>query len=90
MIISALLTLIIALLSVLFAPLSWVALPSNVANLFLSVIQYLIAGCKIIAAYTHFSYLVTLFGFVAIVDIALFGYKVIMWILRKIPFLNIK
>ncbi|MBQ8921414.1 MAG: hypothetical protein IJ060_04540 [Oscillospiraceae bacterium] len=90
MIINALLRVVLVLLGILFAPLSLVALPASVSSIFLGAVGWLINGFRIIAVYTDLSYLLVLFGIVAAFDAVLWLYKIIMWILRKIPFLNIK
>ena len=53
------------------------------------VITLIVSGCRILAAYTDFSYLLILLGLVLIINAFHTGYKVVLWILRKIPFLNI-
>lgn len=89
MIITGLLSLLLAFLGLLLSPLSLLPIPEGVQSVLTTGIGYLMNGFEIIAAYTHFSYLLTLFTFVISMEIALFGYKVVMWIIRKIPFFNV-
>lgn len=90
MLISALLSIVIWFLSLLFAPLTLLAFPQTVASVFMDGLGLILQGLRVIGAYTHLPYLLILFGLVAAFDAALWLYKIIMWILRKIPFLNIK
>lgn len=70
-------------------PLSLLPIPEGVQSVLTTGIGYLMNGFEIIAAYTHFSYLLSLFTFVMGLEVALLGYKVVMWIIRKIPFFNV-
>ena len=60
-----------------------------VALVVADVFNWIARGCQILSAYTDFSYLLILLGLVFIINAFHFSYKVILWILRKIPFLNI-
>lgn len=90
MIVSALLSLVIWFLSLLFAPLTLLAFPQSVASVFMDGLGLILQGLRVLGAYTHLSYLLILFGVVAAFDAAVWLYKIIIWVLRKIPFLNIK
>lgn len=89
MIITGLLSLLVAFLGLLLSPLSLLPIPEGVQSVLTTGIGYLMNGFEIIAAYTHFSYLLSLFTFVMGLEVALLGYKVVMWIIRKIPFFNV-
>lgn len=89
MLIEALLNLIVALLHVLFLPLQIDSLPDQISQTLLLFIGYIADGVAVVAAYTHFSYLLVLLGIVIVVNGIYFSYSVIMWILKKIPFLGI-
>lgn len=89
MIIEALLNLVVALIGVLLLPLKLASLPATVITTVEAVIAYFLDGMAIIGAYTHLGYLLSLFSVVILIDTVMLTYKVIMWILRKIPFLNI-
>lgn len=52
-------------------------------------ITYLASGCKILATYTDFEYLLILLSLSMLVATFHGLYKVLRWIIRKIPFINI-
>lgn len=54
------------------------------------VYGYLEQGASVLAAYTHFTYLCNLLSLVILVKTFLFGYHLIFWILRKIPFWGVR
>ena len=82
--------LIHALLRAVLVPIGVALFPSEVTTIFGYVILILANGVGIVACYTHFSYIATLLGFVISINALMMGYRVVMWILKKIPFLNIK
>lgn len=61
----------------------------QVVLLITEFIEYIGAGCKILATYTDFQYLLVLFGLSILVATFHNLYKVLRWIIRKIPFINI-
>ena len=89
MIIEALLGLMSGLLDMLTAPFDIPLLPPEVYAILQTVLDYLAVGFAILANYTHLDYLFILFGIVLAFDVGIFGYKFVMWILRKIPILGI-
>lgn len=66
------------------------SLPEEVFGFMADATSYLTSGVGILANYVHFPYLVVLFGTIALYDALLLGWRAIMWILRKIPFLGIE
>lgn len=89
MLIDTLLNVIVAFLRIVLIPFSVATLPADVASTVTLALGYLSDGVAIVAGYTHFSYLVALFALSATVETFFFGYHIIMWILRKIPFIGI-
>jgi hypothetical protein len=65
-------------------------LPEQVQTYINSLFDYLVSGASILANYTPLGYLMTLFGVIVSVDIGINVYKFVMWILKKIPMINIK
>ena len=59
MVINAALGLLISLLDGLFDVLSFLPLPSGVSAAFTTGLGWVAQGCKFLAAYTHFSYLLS-------------------------------
>lgn len=90
MIIELCLNLVAALLRVLLLPFQIAQLPATFASTFLTFSTYVIEGFRVVAAYIDTVYIGTLFSFVFSVSALMNGYRFVMWILKKIPFLNIK
>lgn len=65
-------------------------LTDEVLGYFNQGFEYLIMGGSILANYTPLTYLLVLFGVVLALEIAVNLYHLIMWILKKIPFLGIE
>lgn len=65
-------------------------LPEEVFGFMSDATSYLTSGVGILANYVHFPFLVGLFGVIVAYEIILTGWKGLMWVLRKIPFLGIE
>lgn len=89
MIIKLILDVLYAVFSLLTAPINIPSLPDGVSEVISQYLEYLSAGFSILSCYVNMTYLLSLFGIVLLVDIGLFLYKFVMWILRKIPMLGI-
>lgn len=89
MIIKLLIDLIYTVISVLTLPINIPDLPSEVSTYIATAVEYIGTGLGILNNYTHLSYLLTLFGVVLAVDVGLALYKLVMFIIKKIPMLNI-
>ena len=90
MIIEALLSVLYTVFSALTSFIDIPSMPPEVAAVFQDFLQWLQVGLSILASYTHLSYLLVLFGIVMAVDIGISIYHFVMWVLKKIPILNIK
>ena len=90
MIIKLLLTLVYQVFNVLTLPINIPDLPTDLNDVITTIIEYVGTGLAILQNYTHLSYLLTLFGIVVAIDVALWLYKLIMFFIRKIPMLNIR
>lgn len=60
-------------------------LPAAVVDAFTQALSYMEAGAGIVAAYTDFSLIVTLFSISLTIEAAVLIYHFVMWVLRKIP-----
>lgn len=89
MIIYGLLEVVLAVLSVLFLPLRMALFPASVSTVILQIISALATGSGVMKNFCHWSYISTLLSFIIGMNVCVSGYHLIMWILRKIPFLNI-
>lgn len=89
MIINLCLLLIKGLLTLFLAPLRLITFPSSVATVFARIITVLTEGADFCGAFMHTQYIGALLAFVISVAAFMNGYRLVMWILRKIPFLNI-
>lgn len=90
MIINALLTVLLSLLSALLLPFRMIAFPASVANIILQLIGYIGTGARVMKYFTHWSYISGLLAFIISMQAFVSGYHLIMWCLKKIPFINIK
>lgn len=92
MIIKLCMELVVAVLRVLFSGIALVV-PADkwqaVQTVMSDVYSYLESGAGVLAAYTHFTYLCNLLSLVILFKAFLFGYHLIMWILRKIPYFHV-
>lgn len=64
-------------------------LPDTIKNTALDVVLWIARGCQIVAAFTDFTYLLALLTFVLMLSGVFTAYHIVMWIVHKIPFLNI-
>lgn len=90
MIIEGLLSILSWLLGLLLSPIHIPELPAGVHTAIAWAMEHLLAGLGIFAAFTHFSFLMSLFAIVVIIDAAMLIYKFVMWILKKIPVAGIE
>lgn len=86
-----------ALMGMMYTVLDWLTaifdipgMPDGVSTAMQTVLDYMTMGLTYVANFTHLDYLLALFGIILAFDIGVFGYKVVMWVLRKIPMLGIK
>lgn len=90
MIIMGLLNLLMILLNALLTPIDIPDLPAGVAGALTWATTKLLQGLSIFAAFTHFSFLITLLKIVLIIDAAMLVYKFVRWILQKIPMTSVE
>lgn len=85
MIIEGLLSLIYNLLSLLMTPIDIPDLPSEASTVMSQAAVKLSEGAGILAAFCHYSYIISLVTIIIVIDAALLVWKFIRWILQKIP-----
>ena len=90
MIIDAVTSLIYAVFVVLTAPIQIPFFPDTVKIFIATALDYMTSGVGILSQFFDMEYLLLLMSLVMLVDVALLIYKVVMYIIRKIPFLNIE
>lgn len=90
MIIEGLLTIVKNLLELLLTPIDIPELPESVSTIIQQACTYFADGLGIFAAFTHFSYIMTLFAIVLVIDAAMLIYKFVRWVLQKIPMASIE
>lgn len=90
MIIYLLLELIYNLFSILTLPINIPSLPDSITSIMNQFASYLSTGIAIIGNYFDVGYLLVLFGLVISIDVGISLYKFVMYIIRKIPMMNIK
>lgn len=89
MLIDFLIDMVFGLVNMIMGVFNIPALPPELMTVVDSLVQYIQMGIAILSNYCHMSYLLTLFGIVVAVDVAILGYRFVMWILRKVPMLGI-
>lgn len=90
MLIEAIFGAIAWILDLLLLPMDIEGLPETFYTVLGTLIAKLIRGATIVGTYIHGTYIVALLGFVIAFEGAILVYHVILYILRKIPFINIK
>lgn len=90
MIIELLLTAFFNIISLLFAPINIPSIPVEVFIYIRSFISYIATGKAILSMFVPIDYFLVLFGIVIIIEAAILIYHFVMWILKKIPMVNIK
>lgn len=85
MIIELLLEALYGVFNVLTLPINIPPMPDGAMEYINQFFDYLVMGAGILANYTPFAYLMTLFGVIIAVDVGLMLYHFVMWIIRKIP-----
>lgn len=66
------------------------SMPAEVSSYIDQALEYLTAGAGILANYCHLNYLIVLFGIVIAVEAGILIYKLVIWVLKKIPMLGIE
>lgn len=61
----------------------------DVAGIVAEFVAYIAVGVKILKAYTPYTFMLVLLGIVILIRAFEILYHFIMWILRKLPFVNI-
>lgn len=89
MIIELLLNALYGIFNVLTLPIRIPELPTEAMSYIDSMFEYITAGAGILANYTPLSYLLVLFGVILAIDVGLKLYHFVMWLIKKIPMLNI-
>lgn len=90
MIIEGVINVLLAVFRALTAPINIASMPEGVRDALETALEYISAGFGIVGQFTHLSYLVVLFGLILAVDAGVLIYKIVMWVIKKIPFLGIE
>ena len=90
MIVTTLLELLKSIFSVLTSAIQIPGFPDSVKEFMATALDYLISGVAFLSVYFDMNYLLILFSLIAIVDVAILSYKFAMWVVYKIPFIDIK
>lgn len=91
MILEALLGLVSWILDIILFPTQISALPAAFATTLARLLSYIARGASIVSAflYPNGAYIAALLAFVITFNAVLSAFDLIMWILKKIPFINI-
>ncbi len=90
MIIESLLNLLYNLFRLLTVAINIPEMPVDVFDVIESVFSYIQAGIGILANYVNLDIVFIMLGIVIAVDIGVNLYHFVMWVIKKIPMLNIK
>ena len=90
MIIETLMNVVYVLFELLTMPISIPGLPEGVRDVIAGALDYISVGVALLANYCDVGYLVTLFGLILAVDAGMLIYKLVMWIIKKIPMIGIQ
>lgn len=88
MIIEMLLSLVTNLLDLLLV-FELPSFPDDVMQYISRAFDYIVGGVGLLANYTPITYLISLLGLVIVLDACMYIYKTVLWLLKKIPNLNI-
>lgn len=89
MLVNLLLDLIFGIFKLLTLPISIPSMPEGVKDALASFLEYIAMGISILGNFFDMSYILILFGVMVAVDAGILIYKFVMFILRKIPMLNV-
>lgn len=90
MLVEALFNLVYLIFQILTTVVSVPAMPAKVTEVLGVLIEYVSTGIAILGNYCDMSYLLALFALIAVVDTAVMSYKIVLWIVKKIPILGIE
>lgn len=90
MIIEAVINVLYNIFKVLTSPINIDKLPPSVSDALAKALEYISAGFGIVGQFCHLTYLTVLFGLILAVDAGVMIYNIVMWVLKKIPFLGIE
>lgn len=88
MILKLLFNLVIGLINLI--PFELPYFPDGITTVLDTMETYLLSGVGLLKAFTDWSYLITLFKLVITMELVFYGYKLVLWILKKIPMLGIE
>lgn len=89
MILEIFMNLVLAILRFIFLPENISHLPAKFASVLGTIIAYMIDGFRILNAFIDEVYISALLGFVIFIEGVSTLYHVVMWALRKIPFISV-
>lgn len=86
MIIELIMNVIYSVFRLLTTPINIPSLPDAAHTAMSDFFGYLETGVSILSFFCHMNYLFVIFGIVLAVELGIGIYKIVMWIIRKIPF----
>lgn len=88
--VQALLTFVLGFFTLFLSGMQWFDFPFAVTEFTLNFISWLVQGVSFVNAWIDTTYVYSLLTFLLSFSALVHGYHVFMWVLKKIPFLNIK
>ena len=89
MIIKLLLDQIFAVFGLLTVAIDIPSLPPDVAETVSTMLEYVSMGISFMGNFVNMPYLLVLFNIIVAVDVGMLLYKLVMWVIRKIPMLGV-
>lgn len=90
MIVQIFLNLFLGLLQIFLTPLRIQALPEGFATTFATFVTMMADGVRVVNVYIDVAYIGALFSFIMACNALHNAYRFGMWLIKKIPFVNIK
>lgn len=90
MIIKGILDIIYNIFSALTLAINLPSLPDGVRDVLSATVEYIATGISILSNFCDINYLLVLFGVIVAVELGMYVYKIILWVLKKIPMVGIE
>lgn len=90
MIVELLLTMLFGIFKLLTTPINIPSLPESIHDIFTLILDYITNGINIANVFFPMEYFGVLFGIILAIDAGVAIYHFVMWVIKKIPMLNIK
>lgn len=87
---NALLNIALWIVELILNAIEFASLPTQAGTVFMTALAYIIDGFAILNAYFDLTYIFSLLSFIILWDSVKMMYDIFFWVMRKVPFLNIR